>query len=198
MRGFFNPEERVPSVLMLCAVLLLLGSLLFMVFAPRPGVQGLVAKRRRSLQQLDDQIESLKKRTVAATAATRPRLMIGEPEQLTAQILGRVTQAAQVRQLSLGAFRPQRQKALPGLIELPYSVQLRGKFPAVRAFLSDLDAPGSKLVVRSLQLAASDGDSSIVTATVGLSIYTENANSDASSASKNSTSNREESRVKAQ
>jgi hypothetical protein len=190
MRGFQNPEERLPNTLFLAAVLLLFASLLYMVFVPRPSVAGLTPGKERSRKKLEAEIEQAKRRTREATTATRPRLSAGEPQKLTAQTLSRLTQLARARGLTLGGFRPQRPKSLPGLIELPYSVQLRGPFPAVRGFMTDLDAPGGRLVLRSLQLAASDGDTSAVTATIGISAFTESANPDDSETSNKMSDNR--------
>ncbi len=187
MKGFQDPEMRVPNLLILAAILLLLVSLTVMLFVKPPSVAGLATKRQRSLQKLEDEVETLKKRSAEATAATRPRLSAGDAETLTAQTLDRLTQIARSRNVILGGFRPQRTKELPGLMELPYSVQLRGAFPAVRGFASDVDAPGGKIVLRSLQLAASDGDTSNVTATLGVSIFVENVNSGDSESSNNRT-----------
>jgi len=174
---------RVPNLLILAAILLLIISLAFMLFVKPPSVAGLVTKTQRSLKKLEDDVDSLKKRSAEANAAVLPRLSLGDPETLTAQTLARLTQLARARNLTLGGFRPQRAKELPGLTELPYSVQLRGGFPSVRGFASDVDAPGSKVVLRSLQLAASDGDTSNVTATLGVSVFIENVNSDDSESS---------------
>ncbi|MGC4044513.1 MAG: hypothetical protein QM758_12030 [Armatimonas sp.] len=185
MKGFQDPEARVPNLLILAAILLLIGSLAFMLFVKPPSVAGLATKRQRSMQKLQDEVETLKKRSAEATAATKPRMSAGDPEALTAQTLARLTQLARVRGVNLGGFRPQRTKVLPGVTEMPYAVQLRGPFPAVRGFASDLDAPGGKIVLRSLQLAASDGDTSNVTATLGVSIFIESVNSDDSESSNN-------------
>jgi hypothetical protein len=71
------------------------------------------------------------------------------------------------------------------MTELRYDIQMSGPYAAVRAVLASLDAPGGKVALRSIQIAASQDleasstDSTglgstprrIVTATAGLSAY---------------------------
>ncbi len=171
MIGFKTPEERLPSGLILAAIALLIGSLGFMLFVPRPSVAGLAKGKDKRRQNMTDEIDQAKKRSAESSAAATARLSVGDPERLTAQTLARLTQEARARGLTLGAFRPQRVKPLPGMTELPFALQLSGPFPAVRAFATELDRPGSKLVLRSVQLAASSGESSVVTATLGISAF---------------------------
>ena len=95
----------------------------------------------------------------------------GNPERVTAEVLAQLTRQASGGGLKMGAFRPQRVQLLDGAQELPYSVQVSGPFPAVRAFAASLDSSGGKLAVRSIQIAASDASSSTVTATITLSAY---------------------------
>jgi Tfp pilus assembly protein PilO len=61
------------------------------------------------------------------------------------------------------------------MTELPFSVQITGAFPKISALLKGLDAPDTTIALRSVQIAASDGASSQVTATLGLSVYIEAA-----------------------
>jgi hypothetical protein len=173
MIGFKTRDDVLPSTLILLAILILAGSLFVMLFVPKPTTAGIVAGRDRSRRSIEDEIEKAKIRTKEAQVAVQPRLWKGSPEAITASVLARLTQEAATRKLQIGAFRPQKTQSLPGLTELPFSVQVAGPYPVVRSFMASLDAAGSKICLRSIQIASSDSASNAVTATLGISAYLE-------------------------
>jgi Tfp pilus assembly protein PilO len=174
MIGFKNRDEGLASALILLSILILLGSLVVMLFVPKPTTAGIVAGRDRSRRTIAEEIERAKARTKEVQTAIQPRLWTGNPEAITASVLAQLTKEAAGRKLQIGAFRPQRTQELPSMMELPFSVQVSGPYPAVRSFMSSLDVPGSKIALRSLQISSSDAATSAVTATLGLSVYLEN------------------------
>ena len=169
--NFKNPQEAGPSGVILAALVILAGSLAFMLLVPEPTTDGMVKENVKKRTQLLDQIETTQSEGQQARALATARLWQGDPDPITAAVLARLTQEANGRKLKLSAFRPQRLQNLPELAELPFSVQVSGAYPAVHAFAATLDAPGSKLALRSLQLASSDASSNAVTATLGLSAF---------------------------
>jgi Tfp pilus assembly protein PilO len=172
MINFKREEERLPSVLIVISLLTLLGVLLFMLL-PTPSVKGLATKHETSHKQLQRDIENAEEETLKLAEAIRPRLWKGNAEAITAQVLAKATATVLPKKVKLTAFRPQRPQTFPGTTELPYNLILSGAYPAIRETLSIFDAPASKMVLRSVQFAASDAGSDIVTATVGVSVYAE-------------------------
>ena len=171
MIGFKNKEDILPSALIVLAILLLAGSLGFMLFVPRPTTAGLAKGKVLSRQRVQKEIDDAKAASARATEEAKLRLWTGRPERVTAEILAYVTGQANNNKLKLGAFRPQRTQVLEGAAELPFSVQVSGSFPAVRTFLSTLDTPKGRLALRSIQLSGADAASSNVTAMLSLSAY---------------------------
>lgn len=171
MLNFKNRDEALPSGLIVVSLLILLGSLLYMLIVPKPTTAGLVTGRERSRKQLEDEIVKAKTRDLEARKAFAPRLWAGNTETITASVLAELTTKANKGKLQMGAFRPQKQQMLEGLTELPFSLQVAGPFPAVRAFIATLDVPNSRLALRSVQFASSDAATSAVTATLGISAY---------------------------
>lgn len=171
MLNFKNREEALPSGLIVLSLLILLGSLLYMVLVPKPTTAGLATGRERSRKQLEEEIVKAKTRELEARKAFAPRLWAGNTETVTASVLADLTNKANKSKLQVGAFRPQKLQPLEGLTELPFSIQVAGPFPAVRAFVATLDVPNSRLALRSMQIASSDAGSSAVTATLGISAY---------------------------
>ena len=169
--NFKNSQEAGPSAVILAALVILAGSLLYMLIVPKPTTDGIARGKERSRKQLLDQIESAQNSGQQARAQATSKLWQGDPDTITASVLAQLTKEATRRKLKLSAFRPQRFQNLPELTELPFSVQVSGTYPAVHAFAATLDAASSKLALRSLQLASSDAGSDAVTATLGLSAF---------------------------
>ena len=175
MINFKREEDRLPSILIVISIVTLLGALLFMLLVPAPSVKGLATKREKSRKQLEKDIDYAEEETQKMAEAIRPRLWKGDLEAITAQVLAKATATVLPKKVKLTAFRPQRPQTFTGTTELPYSIMLSGAYPAIRETLAIFDAPASKMVVRSVQVAASDAGSDIVTATIGVSVYTEAA-----------------------
>lgn len=171
MINFKHRDEIAPSAMVLLSLLIMAGALAYMLLVPPPSVAGIARGRDRSRRAIDEEIARARARSKEAQAAAEKRLWTGDPDAVTAAVLARLTAEANQRALKLGAFRPQRQQALDELTELPFSVQIAGPYPAVRAFLATLDRPGTRLTARSIQIASSDSATDAVTATVGLSAY---------------------------
>jgi Tfp pilus assembly protein PilO len=171
--GFKNRDEGLASGLILLSILILIGSLVVMLFVSKPTTAGIVAGRDRSRRTIEEEIEKAKARTKEIQVAVQPRLWTGNPEAITASVLAQLTKEAAGRKLQIGAFRPQRPQALPGVTELPFTVQVSGPYPVVRSFMASLDASGSKIALRSVQIASSDAATNAVTATLGISTFLE-------------------------
>lgn len=172
MINFKQREFILPSALMLLSILVLGGTLAYMLLVPEPNAAGVVKGRAASRRKIEGEIEQAKERNRAMQQQVRPRLWEGNTEAITASVLAKITNEVNRRNLRMTAFRPQKPQMLENLTELPYTVQLAGPFPAVRETIRTFDAPGSKLAVRSLQIASADGASSEVTASLAVCAYT--------------------------
>ncbi len=168
-------EDRSASVLILLSILILSGSLIYVLAVPEPSAAGMAKGRTLSRLKIEQEIEAITRRSQEVRAAVKRRTWQGEVESVTALVLQRLTAQANQRSLKITAFRPLKGQVIEGMTELPFSVQITGAFPNVSAMLKGLDAPDTKIALRSVQIAASDGVSSQVTATLGLSVYIEAA-----------------------
>ncbi|MCC6445831.1 MAG: hypothetical protein IT210_20550 [Armatimonadetes bacterium] len=167
-----KPKEKMgPGLLVLISIIVFILSLAYALVLPEPGVAGIVTARVKSLKKIEDDLKNIRAQAGKTEAAVRPRLWRGDAEAVTAAVLQALTLEANRRKVNLSAFRPQRPLALEGVMELPFSVQLSGPYPAVRAVAASLDRGGSQLALRSIQVASMDAASSAVTATLGLSAY---------------------------
>lgn len=175
MINFRSREDRSASILILLSILILFGSLIYVLAVPEPSAAGMAKGRTLSRQKIEQEIEAITRRSQEVRAAVKRRTWQGEVESVTALVLQRLTAQANQRSLKITAFRPLKGQVIEGMTELPFSVQITGAFPNVSAMLKGLDAPDTRIALRSVQIAASDGVSSQVTATLGLSVYVEAA-----------------------
>lgn len=101
------------------------------------------------------------------------RLWTQAPDQVAASAMARVTTLAASKGLKVIAFRPQRAVEDGSVTRYPYLVSLEGAYPNVVAFVNLMETPSGKLCVNQVQIAASDGASDKVSASVGLVAYRE-------------------------
>lgn len=172
MINFKRRDDILPSSLILAAILLLLGTLLYMVLVPVPSAAGMAKGRTLSRNKITDEISKAKTRANELEKANKAYLWNDTADGVTAKVLNTITAQAKSKSLKMAAFRPQRPQALETLTELPFSVQISGPYPAVRAVISTLNTPKSKIALKSIQIASADGASSAVTATIAFSAYT--------------------------
>ncbi|MBV9851448.1 MAG: hypothetical protein JO250_17405 [Armatimonadetes bacterium] len=171
MIPFRRREDALPSALILLSAALLTATLIYMLAVPRPSAAALDRGHTRARRQVLRETADVRKRTRQAQAAVAPRLWPGDANAASSGVLALLTVQTRRHALKLGAFRPQRPQALAGLTELPFSVQVSGPYPRVQAVMAALDAPQSRLALRSVEVASSEETSDVVTATLGLSAY---------------------------
>jgi Tfp pilus assembly protein PilO len=160
----------VPSVLIVLSIVILAGTLLYAAIVPTPSVAGLARGRTARLQEMTRETKDAKARAEAARHNIAPMVWSGDTDTISGAVLEQLTAQARQRGLSISAFRPQRTQDVGGVTELPYTVQLTGAYPGVHAVMESLDAPDSKIVLRSAEIASSAAGSG-VTATLGLTVY---------------------------
>jgi Tfp pilus assembly protein PilO len=171
MLNFRNKDDILPSALIALSLLVLAGTLAYMLLVPPPNAAGVVKGRERSKRQIQAEVVKAKAKTAKAKASYDGRLWSGNADTVLAQTLAQLTTRANRYHLKMGAFRPQKSNPLGSLTELPCTVQVSGPYPTVVSFLSSLDAKGTRIALRSAQIAAADGATGAVTAMLGLSVY---------------------------
>lgn len=171
MISFKRPEDVVPSCLILLSILILAGTLAYMLLVPKPSAAGSTALSARSRRRLVSDIAATKKQGQQAEAAVRPRLWHSDPQSVTAMALAQMTDLAGKHLVKLTAFRPARSQSFDSMTELRFEAQLSGPYAGIHAVMAALDARGSKVVLRGVQIASSQEAGNGVTATLGLSAF---------------------------
>lgn len=164
-------ELRLPAAMAMLAMLILAGSASFEALAPIPGAQSLARAHSRDARQMHAEIAKAAALSRNLEKCVRPRLWQGSAESVTALVLKAVAEHACGLHVKLTGFRPQKAQALKGVTELPFIAHVSGRYPSVRAMVAALDAPGTRIAVRSAQFASADDSTSAVTAALNLSAF---------------------------
>lgn len=171
MISFRRREDVAPSVLVVLSILVLAGTLAYMLLVPKPSAAGSARAWTSSRRRMVNDIADTRRQTRLARAAVMPRLWRGDPEAVTATILAQMTEQTGKRALKLTAFRPDRPRAFEEVTELRFDAQVAGPYAGIHALADALDARGSKVVLRSVQITASPSAGNAVSGTLGLSAF---------------------------
>jgi hypothetical protein len=184
MINFKQHDDVLPSTLIVLAILILAGTWLYLWLVPTPSASTTGTNRGRIERKINDETMDITARAIETRKAVAPRLWLGDPITITSAILAQLTAQTRSHFVTLKDFRPDKSQPLQGMTELRYDIDISGPYADVRAVLASLDAPGGKVALRSIQLAASqDLEAStdttglgsqprrIVSATAGLSAY---------------------------
>ena len=171
MISFQRREDTAPSVLMVVSILILAATLAYMLLVPKPGSPGNSRAGTSSRRRMVDDIADTRMQSRRARAAVQPCLWHVDSEAATATILAQLTAQTGKRSLKLTAFRPDRAQAFEDVTELRFDVQVAGPYAGIYALMNALEAQGSKVVLRSVQITLSPATGNTVTATLGLSAF---------------------------
>lgn len=171
MISFQRREDIAPSVLTLLSILVLAGTLAYMLLVPKPSAAGSARAWTSSRRRMVDDIADTRRQSRLARAAVPPRLWRGEPEAVTATVLAQLTQQTGHRALKLAAFRPDRPREFEEVTELRFDAQVTGPYAGIHSLMDSLDSRGSKVALRSVQITLSQAAGNTVAATLGLSAF---------------------------
>lgn len=174
MISFRNKADVGPSVAIILAILVMIGTLVY-IFLPPPKVA--MTKRAIDKVAIDSRL-NIKK---AKEARDRDRAFVaqyvwtGPASQVAPAALARATKLSADHHLKLVAFRPQRTTEADGFTQLPFQISVEGPFPAVAAMLKELETPQGQLCVNLVQVSATEGDTDKVSATIGTIAFLQSA-----------------------
>lgn len=171
MIDFKNPETATPNALTLIALIILVGTLVFMLVNKQPQAAILSTGHALERRQTNEQIVKAKEKGQELRTALAPKFWQGGSVEVTANILSKLTNEANKYGLTLTSFRPESQKNFTSFSELQYTVQVSGPYPQVRSLLTSLDGGNDKVALGSVQIAASPNAANGVQATIGISAY---------------------------
>jgi hypothetical protein len=171
MIDFKNRDDVLPSALILLSLVILAGTVIFMLLVPAPTTTGMKRLQNRQQAKVRRQTEKLTAEAAQSQTDAQKWLWKGDAQAVTSAALAQMTTTTQKYGVGLTSFRPQRAQQLPGVTEMRYNAQVTGPFTKVSDVMAALDATGSKLLLTSVDVAQSGSNNGSVTATLGVSAY---------------------------
>jgi hypothetical protein len=171
MINFKKREEILPSVMILFSIIIMTGTLFYMLLVPAPTVANAEKLHKSARKHILSDTHMATTRAHDAQLAAAPRLWPGDARSVTSAVLAQLTDTARQEGVTLTSFRPQRGQTLEGVSELRFAAQVSGTYPQVRNVLSSFDAKDGKTALRSVDMAAGGAKANVVTATIGLSAF---------------------------
>ncbi len=166
-------NERTWNQVALGAIVVMAGILIVTLLMPVPRVRIINKARSQEEAKLRSDIGRLRDEVAAMRVKNQKRLWSQPADQVAAAAMAKVTEIALSKSLKVLAFRPQRTADDNGITRHPFQVSLDGSFVQVLGFVRALETPNLKLPVVTVQLAAADGATDRVTATIGIVAYRE-------------------------
>lgn len=171
MINFSERTERLPSGIILASLIVIVLAVAFDLLVPQPSAAILNTSRNNQLKQVRHEIATAKTQSELIREQILPRVWSEGADTVSATVLSQLTTTALNDEVAISAFRPQRTTVLDGITELPFTVQVTGAYPGIHSLMKSLDTPETKVVLRSVQLSASQANSNGVNATIGLTAF---------------------------
>lgn len=171
MISFRTKSEAGTSIAILGALGVLVLTGLFMLFVPSPTTEGIAAGKIRSQRELDDRVDKLKEDKKLTTAKIATQVWSEPIAEIGPIALESITAFAQTQKLKLLGFRPQKTVDVNGLTQLPFLISVEGAYPNIMKFVRQLEASDLRMGTSLVQVSATDANSDLVNATVGVVAY---------------------------
>ena len=163
---------KTPNVVMGISIATMFLTVGYAVFVPAKSAKGIARSRTILLDSIDADVKRLETSKSEAAKINKLRLLAGDADSVTSELMRIALLTAKQYQLELTAVRPQRTSKLGIVDERAFAIQLTGSSQAVIAAIRSIDSTKSRFVVRSIQLSPLDSAGvSMVTANVGVVGY---------------------------
>ena len=158
---------KTPNVVMAISIATMFLTVGYAVFVPAKSAKGIARSRTILLDSIDADVKRLETSKSEAAKINKLRLLAGDADSVTSELMRIALLTAKQYQLELTAVRPQRTSKLGIVDERAFAIQLTGSSQAVIAAIRSIDSTKSRFVVRSIQLSPLDSAGvSMVTANV--------------------------------
>ena len=147
---------KTPNIVMGISIATMFLTVGYAVFVPARSAKGIARSRTILLDNIDEDIKRLESSKDAATKVNKQRLLAGDADSVTSELMRIALVTAKQYQLELTSVHPQRTAKLGIVDERAFAIQLTGPSQSVVSAIRSMDNPKSRFVVRSIQLSPQD------------------------------------------
>ena len=149
-------SPKTPNIVMGISIATMFLTVGYAVFVPARSAKGIARSRTILLDSIDEDIKRLESFKDAAAKVNKQRLLAGDADSVTSELMRIALVTAKQYQLELTSVRPQRTAKLGIVDERAFAIQLTGPSQSVVSAIRSMDNPKSRFVVRSVQLSPQD------------------------------------------
>lgn len=149
-------SPKTPNIVMGISIATMFLTIGYAVFVPVRSAKGIARSRTILLNNIDEDIKQLESSKDAAAKVNKQRLLAGDADSVTSELMRIALVTAKQYQLELTSVRPQRTGKLGIVDERAFAIQLTGPSQSVVSAIRSMDNPKSRFVVRSIQLSPQD------------------------------------------
>lgn len=149
-------SPKTPNIVMGISIATMFLTVGYAVFVPARSAKGIARSRTILLDNIDEDIKRLESSKDAAAKVNKQRLLAGDADSVTSELMRIALVTAKQYQLELTSVRPQRTAKLGIVDERAFAIQLTGPSQSVVSAIRSMDNPKSRFVVRSIQLSPQD------------------------------------------
>jgi len=147
---------KTPNIVMGISIATMFLTVGYAVFVPARSAKGIARSRTILLDNIDEDIKRLESSKDAAKKVNKQRLLAGDADSVTSELMRIALVTAKQYQLELTSVRPQRTAKLGIVDERAFAIHLTGPSQSVVSAIRSMDNPKSRFVVRSIQLSPQD------------------------------------------
>ncbi len=149
-------SPKTPNIVMGISIATMFLTVGYAVFVPARSAKGIARSRTILLDNIDEDIKRLESSKDAAAKVNKQRLLAGDADSVTSELMRIALVTAKQYQLELTSVRPQRTAKLGIVDERAFAIQLTGPSQSVVSAIRSMDNPKSRFVLRSIQLSPQD------------------------------------------
>ena len=154
MTGGLTP--KTPNIVMGISIATMFLTVAYAAFVPARSAKGIARSRTILLDNIEEDIKRLESSKAAAGQINKQRLLAGDADSVTSELMRIALMTAKQYQLELTSVRPQRTARLGIVDERAFAIQLTGASQSVVNAIRSLDNSKSRFVVRSIQFTPQD------------------------------------------
>ena len=166
-----SKDEAATNAAFLIAFLIIVGTVAFVMFVPRPNAKSVASSRKTKERAIITDVDTSRKAFAASQALVVASTWTGPAEKIGPGALTAMNALATQHKVKLSGFRPERVSQSAGLELDPYTVTAEGAFPDVLNFAKAIENGDTKLCVDTIQIASSAANGDQVSANIGITAY---------------------------
>lgn len=167
-----NLTSKTPNFVMGLSIAIMFLTVGYAAFVPARSAKGIARSRTILLDSIEADIKRLETSKDEAAKVNKQRLLVGDSDSVTSELMRVALQTANQYQLDLTSVRPQRTAKLGLVDERAFALQLTGSSQSIIAAIRSIDSSKSRFIVRSVQLSPLDSSGiSMVTANIVVVAY---------------------------